>query len=225
MLLEISQLSKIYPQSSGENITIFKHLDFVLTESDKIVTIFGPSGVGKTTLLNILGTVDEPDSGIIKLNDILYDKDSYQLMRKKYIGYMFQFHYLLPEFTVFENLELSVKVKNIQNYDKIKTRKKILETLEDFKIQDKINSYSSELSGGEKQRVSLARAIINDPLIVLADEPTGNLDNQNSENIINKIQKISNSKNIKFIIASHNNRFKEVSSSVYEIDNYSLVKK
>ena len=225
MLLHVKELNKIYNQGEDKALTIFRELNFSLADSDRVTTIFGPSGVGKTTFLNILGTVDTPNSGKIILKDTVYKKENYQTIRKNYIGYMFQFHYLLPEFTVFENLELTLKIKKGNDFKKDDSKSRIMGLLEDFKIKDKTNYYPNELSGGEKQRVSLARAIINNPLIVLADEPTGNLDAENCENIINKIHKISAEKNIKFIIATHNKRFKSISNSIYEIENHQLIKK
>ena len=225
MLLQVEQLNKTYNQGQNENLIIFKDLKFSLSDSDRISTIFGPSGVGKTTLLNILGTVDVPNSGKITLKNIIYKEENYQLIRKKYIGYMFQFHYLLPEFTVFENLELTLRIKKANDLNKNDAKNKIIELLDDFRITDKIDCYPNELSGGEKQRVSLARAIINSPALVLADEPTGNLDAENSKNIINKIHKISAKKDIKFIIATHNTEFKNVSDSIYSIEKHLLIKK
>tara|TARA_Y100001970_G_C14168923_1_gene822959 strand:+ start:909 stop:1589 length:681 start_codon:yes stop_codon:yes gene_type:complete len=224
MLLQVKQLNKAYTQGKGRPLIIFKDLDFHLNSADKITTIFGPSGIGKTTFLNILGTVDTPDSGEIILKDISYSKENYQRIRKDYISYMFQFHYLLPEFTIYENIDLTLKIKKRKNSSQ-DNKGKIISLLEEFNIENKINCYPSELSGGEKQRVSLARAIISNPLVVLADEPTGNLDLENSKNIINKIQKISSEKDIRFIIASHDKRFQDISDSVVEINNHGLVKK
>jgi len=224
MLLKIEKLSKAYNKRKDAKVEIFNNLDLCIKD-DKVTVIFGPSGVGKSTLLNMLGTVDAPDSGKITLNGVVYDKGNYQKLRKNFIGYMFQFHYLLPEFTIFENLKISLDIKRNKDLDRKDIEKGILQILRDFDIESKINCYPSELSGGEKQRASLARAIINNPSIVLADEPTGNLDAKNSENIINKIQEISIEKDIKFIIATHNQRFENIASSMYEIRDLTLIKK
>ena len=115
MLLQVKQLNKAYTQGKGRPLIIFKDLDFHLNSNDKVTTIFGPSGIGKTTFLNILGTVDAPDSGEIILKDISYSKENYQRIRKDYISYMFQFHYLLPEFTIYENIDLTLKIKKRKN--------------------------------------------------------------------------------------------------------------
>lgn len=224
MLLKVEKLNKSYNKKKNTEIKIFKNLDFCIGK-DRVVVIFGPSGIGKTTFLNMIGTVDRPDSGKIVLNDIVYDKSKYQKLRKSFIGYMFQFHYLLPEFTVFENLKLTLDIKTSKYLNKNSAKNQILSLLREFNIESKLNCYPSELSGGEKQRVSLIRSIINDPVIVLADEPTGNLDTKNSENIINKIQEISAKRDIKFIIATHNQKFEKIADSIYEVDNFRLIKK
>ena len=222
MLLKVENINKSYTGVGSEGFNVFKNLDFSL-EKENIVTIYGPSGIGKTTLLNMLGTVDLPDSGTIFLNKIKYSSKNFQMLRRDYIGYMFQFHYLLPEFTVFENLDLTLRIKGQTCSKKIKNL--IHEVLKDFKIFDKINSYPSHLSGGEKQKVSLARSIINSPSLVLADEPTGSLDSNSANLIIDKIQSVSKERGIKFIIATHNKKFERISDSTYDISNLTLVKK
>ena len=222
MLLKVKNINKSYRGIGSNNFDIFKNLDFVL-EQENIVTIYGPSGIGKTTFLNMLGTVDSPDSGKICLNGIEYASKNFQLLRKDYIGYMFQFHYLLPEFTIFENLDLTLRIKGETSSKKIK--KTIHEVLNDFEIFDKIDSYPSYLSGGEKQKISLARSIINTPSLVLADEPTGSLDSDSAKLIINKIKSISQERSIKFIIATHNKKFERISDSIYDISDLRLIKK
>ena len=138
---------------------------------------------------------------------------------------MFQFHYLLPEFTVFENLSLTLEIKESSILKKKEIGKLIYDTLSKFNIESKINYYPNQLSGGEKQRISLIRAIINNPKLVLADEPTGNLDSENAAFLINQIREISKKKDIKFIIATHNKAFEKVADSVYKIENHMLSKK
>ena len=132
---------------------------------------------------------------------------------------MFQFHYLLPEFSVYENLEIVLRIKKMY---KIDFRNKILDILDRFDVKNKINSYPHELSGGEKQRVSLARAIISSPLIVFADEPTGNLDDKNSKRMALEIKKITEETNIKFVIATHDKIFEDISDSMYTIKKMNI---
>ena len=218
MLLKARDITKTYKNTGSDDLMIFKNLNFEI-DNEKIVTIYGPSGVGKSTFLNILGTVDKPDSGKVELNKIMYNSSSYTEIRKKYISYMFQFHYLLPEFTVYDNLEIVLSIKKIS---KINFKETILETLERFGIADKKSYYPHQLSGGERQRVSLARAVINSPLIVLADEPTGNLDNENSYMVAEEIRKIAYETNIKFIIATHDSIFQKISDKIYKIKKMNI---
>tara|TARA_Y100000768_G_scaffold368863_1_gene333239 strand:- start:6258 stop:6926 length:669 start_codon:yes stop_codon:yes gene_type:complete len=217
MLLKAENISKAYKNKEIEDLTIFKNLSFEVKD-EKITTIYGPSGIGKSTLLNILGTVDTPDSGMIELDSIIYNSKNYLKLRKRYISYMFQFHYLLPEFTIYDNLKLVLDIKQLNH----KSSSVIFQTLDRFGIADKAKNYPHHLSGGEKQRVSLARAIISDPLIVLADEPTGNLDNENSVMIASEIKKITNESNIKFIIATHDTIFKNISDRICCLKKFNI---
>ncbi len=220
MQLKASNIEKIYNnQSEDKELLIFKNLEFLLSE-EKIVTIYGPSGIGKSTFLNMIGTLDAPTKGSICLDGIKYGTKNYLKLRKKYIGYIFQSHYLLPEFTVYENIELALLIKGYSPSDGIS--KQIYSTLKAFNIEDKINAYPRSLSVGESQRVAISRAIINSPKIVLADEPTGNLDESNSSLIIEQIKKISLEKEIKFIIATHDKAFESISDVIYEIKDYKL---
>ena len=217
MLLKAKNINKTYKNKEFEDLIIFKNLNFELND-ENITTIYGPSGIGKSTLLNILGTVDSPDSGTIELDHIQYNSSNLYNLRRRYISYMFQFHYLLPEFTVYDNLKLVLEIKNIYH----KSSSLIFETLDRFGIADKAKNYPHHLSGGEKQRVSLARSIISSPSIVLADEPTGNLDSENSMMIAKEIKKISNESNIKFIIASHDSIFENISDRVCCIKKFNI---
>ena len=217
MLLKAKNINKTYKNKEFEDLIIFKNLNFELND-DNITTIYGPSGIGKSTLLNILGTVDSPDSGTIELDHIQYNSSNLYNLRRRYISYMFQFHYLLPEFTIYDNLKLVLEIKNIYH----NCSSLIFETLDRFGIADKAKNYPHHLSGGEKQRVSLARSIVSSPSIVLADEPTGNLDSENSMMIAKEIKKISNESNIKFIIASHDSIFEKISDRVCCIKKFNI---
>ena len=170
----------------------------------EIVSIVGSSGVGKTTLLHILGTLEKVETGNYSINDkSIVDLSTNELskFRNLEVGFIFQFHNLLPEFSAFENICLP---GYISNQNKINIEKRALELLEILGISDKKNNKPNELSGGEQQRVAIARALINSPSIVLADEPSGNLDSKNANNLHNLILKLNKELKQTFIIVTHN---------------------
>ena len=152
-------------------------------EKGEIVSIVGPSGVGKTTLLQIIGTLDKPNSGEISVDGIDVRKlsaDKLSVFRNKHIGFIFQFHQLLPEFTALENVMIPALIAKT---DAKKATQKAKELLDYMQLSDRLTHKPSELSGGEKQRVAVARALINNPSLILADEPSGSLDSQNKEDL------------------------------------------
>ena len=170
----------------------------------EIVSIVGSSGVGKTTLLHILGTLEKVETGDYSINDkSIVDLSTNELskFRNLEVGFIFQFHNLLPEFSAFENICLP---GYISNQNKVNIEKRALELLEILGISDKKNNKPNELSGGEQQRVAIARALINSPSIVLADEPSGNLDSKNANNLHNLILKLNKELKQTFIIVTHN---------------------
>ena len=170
----------------------------------EIVSIVGSSGVGKTTLLHILGTLEKVETGDYSINDkSIVDLSTNELskFRNLEVGFIFQFHNLLPEFSAFENICLPGYISNVNNVD---IEKRGLELLDILGISDKKNNKPNELSGGEQQRVAIARALINSPSIVLADEPSGNLDSKNANNLHNLILKLNKELKQTFIIVTHN---------------------
>ena len=179
----------------------------IKVEEKEIVAIVGPSGAGKTTLLNILGTLDNPNydletSIIIDGQDVTNMTDnSIAKFRNNNIGFIFQFHELLPEFTALENVCIPswLNKKNVDVEDKAK------DLLSRIGIIDKINQKPNELSGGERQRVAVARALINKPKIIFADEPSGNLDSDNANQLHNIFFDLRNELNCSFVIVTHNN--------------------
>ena len=173
----------------------------------EIVSIIGPSGAGKTTLLNIISTLEIPDpennseilidnTNVLSLNDSELSK-----FRNTQIGFIFQFHELLPEFTAIENVIIPALIKGENKKDSINKAKEILNSL---KLSNVINQYPSELSGGEQQRVAVARALINNPKVIFADEPTGNLDNKTSDLLHKLFLDLRDKHNITFVIVTHN---------------------
>ena len=197
-------LSAINISKSFDGTEVLKGIDLSINESE-IISITGPSGAGKTTLLNILGTIETPDSNkdsklsicdtdVFGLNDKELSK-----FRNKNIGFVFQFHELLPEFTCYENVCLPAW---IGDNNKIKDRAEYL--FNELGLIDKLDKIPATLSGGEKQRVSIARALINNPKIILADEPSGNLDSKNSEKLYDIFFNLRKKINCTFIIVTHN---------------------
>ncbi|MBO7431865.1 MAG: ABC transporter ATP-binding protein [Elusimicrobia bacterium] len=179
MKIETKNLIKNYIVPKSGEVKVLKGIDLLINSGEK-VALMGPSGAGKSTLIHILGLMDKPTSG----NVLIDDKDITSLsqnklakMRKENIGFVFQFHYLLADFTVMENILMPV-------WDNRKEKKEYaMNMLEIMGLTDRINHMPNELSGGEQQRVALARALINNPKILFADEPTGNLDRQTGEKI------------------------------------------
>ncbi|MBL7067477.1 MAG: ABC transporter ATP-binding protein [Candidatus Marinimicrobia bacterium] len=201
-MLNVHNLSKSY-HNDGIEVPVLKDISFSVNPGE-VITIMGPSGIGKSTLLNLIGTLDYPDSGEISYNGInpfsLTEKEIARF-RNKTIGFVFQFHHLLPEFTALENVMIpSIIYRN----DPENAKKSSIEILERVGLGHRINHRPSALSGGERQRVAVARALINEPLVVLADEPSGNLDTHNSDLLINLILDLNRQFGRTFIIATHN---------------------
>ncbi len=170
----------------------------------EILSIVGASGAGKSTLLHILGTLEKPDKGSLRINNIdVLTLSSRKLsdFRNKHIGFIFQFHHLLPEFSAIENICVPAWIAGLA---KKEAEKKAMELLRLLKLEDRATHRPAELSGGEQQRVAIARALINNPAIVLADEPTGNLDTQNSLAIFDWLNQLRHALNQTFILVTHN---------------------
>ena len=200
-MILVKNISKTY-----NNKKVIDKINLVINKGE-IVSIIGPSGAGKTTLLNLISTLDVPDKNndsIIKINDIdvlnLNDKNLSKF-RNTQIGFIFQFHELLPEFTAIENVIIPAIIKGEKKSISINKAKNLLETLG---LSNIINQFPSQLSGGEQQRVAVARALINDPKIIFADEPSGNLDSKSSDLLHKLFFDLRDKLNITFIIVTHN---------------------
>jgi lipoprotein-releasing system ATP-binding protein len=180
------------------------HVDEIAVFPNIITCIVGPSGAGKSTLLHILGTLLKPTEGEISIYNINlanYSEESLAKFRNQNLGFVFQQHNLLPEFTALENVCLPAMIKG--DPSAIYT-KKAEELLDFIGLRERYHHKPSELSGGEQQRVSIARALINDPQIILADEPTGNLDTKNADEIHQLFKRLNEEKNYTFLIVTHN---------------------
>lgn len=189
-------------KKSFGNLQVLKGIDLTIGKSE-IVAIVGPSGAGKTTLLQIIGTLDKPDSGTLFINGVevgkLKDKEQ-AAFRNRNIGFVFQFHQLLPEFTALENVMIPALIAREKAGAAEKRAKEILDFLN---LSDRMTHKPAELSGGEKQRVAVARALINNPAVILADEPSGSLDTKNKEELHRLFFELRDKMNQTFVIVTH----------------------
>ena len=196
-MIEIEGITKSFGQ-----LQVLKGIDLNIDKGE-VVSIVGPSGAGKTTLLHIIGTLDKADSGRIIINgtDVSRMKEKeLSAFRNKEIGFVFQFHQLLPEFTALENVTIPALIKGVSMAD---ARKKSLEMLDFLGLSARASHKPAELSGGEKQRVAVARALINNPSVVLADEPSGSLDTKNKEELHNLFFELRDKLGQTFVIVTH----------------------
>ncbi len=201
-IIQIRQLNKSY-SNGGASIDVLKDLDFDLTVAET-VAIVGASGIGKSTLLHIIGTLDRPDSGklLFKGEDVfLYDEEKLARFRNQSIGFVFQFHHLLPEFSALENVMMPARIKGT-NKQKAAQAAEIL--LVRVGLKDRLHYRVGKLSGGEQQRVALARALVLKPAVLLADEPTGNLDKANSEQIHSLLMELNRELSMTLVVVTHN---------------------
>ena len=221
VILEAKGLIKSYVNGNNK-LKVLDGIDIKLKEG-KIVTIMGKSGSGKSTLLNILSTLDSTDEGMISINgnDInYYTDDDISYMRNSYIGFVFQFHHLLPDFTVLENILMPEWI-NKTNSKKGRALE-LLDLLGLIMIKDK---YPLELSGGERQRVAILRALINNPKILFADEPTGNLDEKNALILVDLFRQINRDYNVTILLTTHNPDVAAIGDVRYELKSGLLEKK
>jgi lipoprotein-releasing system ATP-binding protein len=189
----------------------------------EIVSIVGPSGAGKTTLLQILGSLDKPSSGEVFVDNINFSKlkeKELASFRNNHIGFIFQFHQLLPEFTALENVMIPAL---IGKKDKRKTKEKALEILNYLQLSDRMEHKPNELSGGEKQRVAVARALINNPALILADEPSGSLDSKNKEELHKLLFELRDKFGLTIVIVTHDKELAALSDRVIEMKDGNIL--
>ncbi len=198
------------------DVEVLKGVDLTIN-SGEIVSIVGTSGAGKSTLLHILGTLDQPDSGSIWINNQEVNRlpaKKLASFRNKHIGFIFQFHHLLPEFDALENVSIPGWIAG-KNKSIVRERAKFLLTT--LGLSDRIYHKPQELSGGEQQRVAVARALINEPSIVFADEPTGNLDSKNANELHHLFVQLNKDTGTSFLIVTHNENLAALSGRILQM--------
>ena len=205
------------------SLQVLKGIDLEINKSE-IVSIVGPSGAGKTTLLQIMGTLDEPDAGTVGIDGTVVSRmkeKELSAFRNKNIGFVFQFHQLLPEFTALENVMIPAFIAGVSSKEANDRAVKILEFMG---LVDRASHKPNELSGGEKQRVAVARALINDPAVILADEPSGSLDTQNKEDLHQLFFDLRDRLGQTFVIVTHDEGLAKITDrTVHMVDG--MIKK
>ena len=189
-------------RKSFGTLEVLKGIDLTINQGE-VVSIIGPSGAGKTTLLQIIGTLDRPDSGRVLFDGVdisVYKEKQLSAFRNRHIGFVFQFHQLLPEFTAVENVMMPALISGANMND---ARSRAMEMLDYLHLTDRATHKPAELSGGEKQRVAVARALVNHPQVILADEPSGSLDTQNKEELHRLFFDLRDKLGQTFIIVTH----------------------
>mgnify|MGYP001249456031 FL=1 len=219
-ILEAQNISKIY-HKAGEAIPVLNNLH-IAVERGEILVLIGPSGSGKSTLLNILGTLDSDFSGSLIIDE-LYISNTVDItsIRRQKLGFIFQFHHLLPEFTILENLLIPQMIT--ENYSNV-PQNAAKEMLKLIGLKERMNHYPNEISGGERQRVAVVRAMINTPSIILADEPTGNLDRDNSQKMLKLMVKLKVKYKQTFIIATHDQSILDIADRVLYLKDGKITK-
>jgi lipoprotein-releasing system ATP-binding protein len=204
------------------DLKVLKGIDLTVSQGE-IVSIVGPSGAGKTTLLQIMGSLDKPDSGEILYENVninkLKDKELASF-RNKNIGFVFQFHQLFPEFTALENVMIPALIGNQKQAEAEKKAKKILDFLQ---LSDRLEHKPAALSGGEKQRVSVARALINNPLVIFADEPSGSLDSQNKAELHQLFFDLRKEFNQTFVIVTHDEQLAKLTDRIISMKDGKII--
>lgn len=224
ILIKTENLIKTFTTTKDVKLEILKSISFEIVEG-KITVILGASGAGKSTLLHLLGGLDKPDSGKIyfKSENILeFPEKKIAKFRNMNIGFVFQFHHLLPEFTAMENVAIPQMILGT-SFRKASERANTI--LNEVGLSDRKNHKPAELSGGEQQRVAVARALANAPQLILADEPTGNLDSLNSQIVSDLIVHLNKKYKMTFVVVTHNLEIQKIADYLYEMKDGKLFKK
>lgn len=216
MILAAENICKSFSKGSDSKIEVLKNVSLNVN-ANEITVIVGSSGAGKSTLLHILSGLDKPDKGKVKIDNVNIFKlseDDISLFRNKSIGFIFQFHHLLPEFTAEENIAIASMINGTSKKDALTESKRLLQLVG---LADRNTHLPAELSGGEQQRVAIGRALINKPKIIFADEPTGNLDSNNSEIIHNLFVDLKEKLGLTLLMVTHNPELVKLADRVLEM--------
>ena len=220
LALACRQLSKIY-RDAASDIEVLKEVDLEV-RSGELIAIVGNSGSGKSTLLHLLGGLDKPTRGSV----IIAGKNIAQLSEKEkcrlrnyYLGFVYQFHHLLPEFTAIENVSMPLLIRGVDPKKIIKKAEYLLELVG---LKERVQHKMAELSGGERQRVAIARALVTDPLCILADEPTGNLDPRNADKVLELFIELQKSQNTSVIMVTHSVEIAKKAEKIYSLEEGKL---
>ena len=220
-VISVQNLLKRFPVG-GDFFTALKDVDLNLHKGE-FTGLVGPSGSGKTTLLNIIGGLDSASEGRVRVLDQSLDNTTHNeraKLRRKYMGFIFQSYNLLPVYTVFENIELPLILNKIDQTDRVK---KVNQAIEWVGLSDKRNSKPNMLSGGECQRTAIARALVHDPVLVMADEPTANLDADNSHKIMNILTKLNDELDTSFVFATHDEKIMGYLKRIIRLEDGNIV--
>jgi len=215
-ILRVIDLHKSYKMGKSGSLHVLKGINLQVREGE-IIAIVGPSGVGKSTLLHLIGGLDRPTKGRVEIDGkdmFRYDNAKLSELRNQTVGFVFQFHHLLPEFTALENVMMPGLIGRLDNKQ---LKKRCLTLLEEVGLADRLNHRPGELSGGEQQRLAVARALTNNPRLLLADEPSGNLDVHTANSLHRLLWQLNKKHNQTLIIVTHNKELAEQADEIIEL--------
>lgn len=216
-ILSVNNICKSYKQA-GDDLKVLDHVSFEIKKSER-VALLGPSGVGKSTLLHCVGLLDKIDAGNIKIDDVdisnLNDRKRAKLRGQK-LGFVYQYHHLLSDFSALENIMLPQRIIGTSKKQAKERAEMLLETVE---LSDKARNRPHQLSGGQQQRVAIARALANSPSLLLADEPTGNLDPKTADNVFDQLEKLAKIEEISMLIVTHNEELAKRMDRILQIED------